>query len=210
MVGGREGVGQMDRGMSTIMTAAAFAFYKAINGEKLRKPIGWLKTEMELNKYEHTQIALPTQPRCLADCGSGMAITTHRIKFRRARKIAAAALATAAAAELYLRLISLLGCSLDCLLPYGCFLCGPQQIYISFAMVAARSPPYLPPPYLSFYPHCCPSSMAWWWFWQGLRGVEHRWHRWNCANLYRLRSRCLAAPLLLLLLPQSTSTGVAF
>lgn len=44
----------MDRGMSTIMTAAAFAFYKAINGEKLRKPIGWLKTEMELNKYEHT------------------------------------------------------------------------------------------------------------------------------------------------------------
>lgn len=52
--------------------------------------------------------------RCLADCGSGMAITTHRIKFRRARKIAAAALATAtaavAAAELYLRLISLLGC----------------------------------------------------------------------------------------------------
>lgn len=33
-------MGQMDRGMSTIMTAAAFAFYKAINGEKLRKPIG--------------------------------------------------------------------------------------------------------------------------------------------------------------------------
>lgn len=52
--------------------------------------------------------------RCLADCGSGMAITTHRIKFRRARKIAAAALApaaaAAAAAELNLRLISLLGC----------------------------------------------------------------------------------------------------
>lgn len=48
--------------------------------------------------------------RCLTDCGSGMAITTHRIKFRRARKIAAAALATATAAELYLRLISLLGC----------------------------------------------------------------------------------------------------
>lgn len=48
---------------------------------------------MELNKYEHAlSAALPH-----ADCGSGLAITTHRIKFRRARKIAATATATATA-----------------------------------------------------------------------------------------------------------------
>lgn len=84
-----------------------------------------------------------------------MAITTHRIKFRRARKIAAAALATAAAAEaateLYLRLISLLGC-------VGLFI----ALRLLFVRAAADlhficdgcspSPPYLP-----LYP---PSSAA--------------------------------------------------
>lgn len=133
-----------------------------------------------------------------------MAITTHRIKFRRARKIAAAALATAtaaeAAAEMYLRLISLLGCSLDCLLPYGCFLCGPQQIYISFAMVAAPSPT-LPPP--------TPVAAHQAWPDDDFGKVYEALSIVGIVGIARISTDCeVAAPLLLL--PQSTSTGVAF
>lgn len=145
--------------------------------------------------------------RCLADCGSGMAITTHRIKFRRARKIAAAAaepaLATATAAELYLRLISLLGCvglfvALRLLfvraaadLHFICDGCSPSPASLS---------PYLP---TSAAAHQAWPDDDFGKVYEALSIV-------GIVGIARISTDCVAAASLLLLLPQSTSTGVAF
>lgn len=151
--------------------------------------------------------------RCLADCGSGMAITTHRIKFRRARKIAAAALATAtaavAAAELYLRLISLLGCvglfvALRLLfvraaadLHFICDGCSPSPASLS---------PYLHTSAAAHQP----------WPDDDFGKVYEALSIVGIVGIARISTDCVAAAslllllLVLLLLPQSTSTGVAF
>lgn len=151
--------------------------------------------------------------RCLADCGSGMAITTHHIKFRRARKIAAAAPATAtaavAAAELYLRLISLLGCvglfvALRLLfvraaadLHFICDGCSPSPASLS---------PYLPTSAAAHQPSPDDDFGK---VYEALSIV-------GIVGIARISTDCVAAAslllllLVLLLLPQSTSTGVAF
>lgn len=142
--------------------------------------------------------------RCLADCGSGMAITTHRIKFRRARKIAAAALATATAAvaELYLRLISLLGCvglfvALRLLfvraaadLHFICDGCSPSPASLSS---------YLPTSAAAHQP----------WPDDDFGKVYEALSIVGIVGIARISTDCVAADSLLLL-PQSTSTGVAF
>lgn len=151
--------------------------------------------------------------RCLADCGSGMAITTHRIKFRRARKIAgaAAAPATATAAELYLRLISLLGCvglfvALRLLfvraaadLHFICDGCSPSPASLS-----------------SYLPTSAAAHQAW--PDDDFGKVYEALSIVGIVGIARISTDCVAAAsllllllvLLLLLLPQSTSTGVGF
>lgn len=154
--------------------------------------------------------------RCLADCGSGMAITTHRIKFRRARKIAAAAaaLATAtaavAAAELFLWLISLLGCvglfvALRLLfvraaadLHFICDGCSPSPASLS-----------------SYLPTSAAAHQAW--VDDDFGKVYEALSIVGIVGIARISTDCVAAAsllllllVLLLLLPQSTSTGVAF
>lgn len=148
------------------------------------------------------------EQRCLADCGSGMAITTHRIKFRRARKIAAAAAAPAtataavAAAELYLRLISLLGC-------VGLFV----ALRLLFVRAAADlhfirdgcspSPASLSP----YLPTSAAAHQAW--PDDDFGKVYEALSIVGIVGIARISTDCVAAASLLLL-PQSTSTGVAF
>lgn len=152
--------------------------------------------------------------RCLADCGSGMAITTHRIKFRRARKIAAAAApatatAAVAAAELYLRLISLLGCvglfvALRLLfvraaadLHFICDGCSPSPASLS-----------------SYLPTSAAAHQAW--VDDDFGKVYEALSIVGIVGIARISTDCVAAVslllllLVLLLLPQPTSTGVAF